>query len=341
MRKQMLAVAFGPPTMAAACEGLVRIRELADCVELRLDLFEEPFDLEVLLRERGSLPVVATLRSQAEGGRSRLSADERLAVLLRAAELGAEYVDLEWDAAAPEAQRVVRNAGAQVIISRHDFARMPPGLADEWWPQLEELGADVVKVVGTCRDARDAWIVLHTLQQATRPTIAIGMGEAGLSTRVLALRSEACLLTYAALEDGTGTAPGQISITDMREMYRADRLGPTSRVYALLGPHLERDRLREYNAWFAADAVDAVAVPLLTSADAAAIVSEFRALPVSGWHIHGADLQGDVLGALDDLGPVAQRQSKANAIVRRPDGALVGHWVESPREQYELWRASS
>ena len=55
----------------------------------------------------------------------------------------------------------------------------------------------------------------------------------------------------------------------------------------------------------------------------------------------GGKLQGDVVGALDDLGPVAARQGKANAIVRQPDGALVGHWVESPREQYELWRAAA
>ena len=74
----MLAVAFGPPTMAEACAGLARIREQADCVELRLDLFDEPFDLSVLLRERGSLPVVATLRPTYEGGRCTLAAEQRL-----------------------------------------------------------------------------------------------------------------------------------------------------------------------------------------------------------------------------------------------------------------------
>src|ERR1051326_2390177 len=60
MRTRMRGVAFGPPTRAAACAGLQRIREVADCVELRLDLFEEPFDLPTLLRERGDMPVVAT-----------------------------------------------------------------------------------------------------------------------------------------------------------------------------------------------------------------------------------------------------------------------------------------
>ena len=79
---RMVAVAFGPPTMAEACAGLSRIRDVADCVEMRLDLFEEPFELEVLLRERGSLPVVATLRPPEQGGRCPLPPDERLEVLL-------------------------------------------------------------------------------------------------------------------------------------------------------------------------------------------------------------------------------------------------------------------
>ena len=101
----MLAVAFGPSTMAEALAGLPRIREAADCIELRLDLFEEPFDLPALLEACGDLSVVATLRPPDEGGKSPLSAVERLEVLLAAARLGAQYVDLEWNAASPSAVR--------------------------------------------------------------------------------------------------------------------------------------------------------------------------------------------------------------------------------------------
>lgn len=337
----MLAVAFGPPTMAAACAGLSRIREVADCVELRLDLFEAEFDLPTLLRERGSLPLVATVRPPEEGGRSPLAREERLKVLVQAAELGAEYVDLEWDAAVPAAMDAVHAAGAQVIVSRHDFARMPDGFADRWWSELADLGADVVKVVGTCREARDSLEVLRVFARASRPTIAIGMGEAGLPTRVLALLSNECLLTYAALGDDSGTAPGQVSVADMRDVYHAARLGSGTRVYGLLGPHVERDRLAEYNAWFADDGVDAVSVPFAAVAAAAQTISAFRELPVDGWHLHGSELQRDALSALDSLSPEAARQAKVNAVVRRRDASLEGHWVESPREQYELWRSAS
>jgi shikimate 5-dehydrogenase len=132
-----------------------------------------------------------------------------------------------------------------------------------------------------------------------------------------------------------------LSLADMRDLYRADRLGPQTHVFGLLGPHAEPERLREYNAWFAADQVAGVAVPFTAHADAAGIVRAFADLPVSGWHVHGGDLQAEVLAVLDDLAPTATRQGKANGVVRRADGALVGHWVESPREQYELWRGAA
>ena len=342
-RMRMLAVAFGPSTMAEALAGLECIREQADCVELRLDYFQESFDLAALLRARASLPGVVTLRPTNQGGRSTLPVDQRLNVLIKAAELGAEYVDLEHDVTTPQALSAIRAAGAQVIVSRHDVEHMPTKLAEEWWPHLADLGADVVKVVGSANDVRDTLEVFRTFNRANRPTIAIAMGEAGLITRVLALRSECCLLTYAALGDGIGgTAPGQLTIKDMRDIYRADRLQSTTRIYGLLGPHVETDRLVEYNAWFSRDGADAVAVPFKVDHHAGEIVEAFRELPVAGWHIHGRELQLDVLTSVDDMSGNAPRVGRVNAIVRRPsDGALLGYWVESPREQYELWLAHS
>ncbi|GEM_PF-501808 len=334
-RSRMIAVAFGPRTMAEALAGLARIAAEADIAELRLDLFAEPFDLPTLLRTR-TCPVVATLRPRDQGGRSTAPADERFRTLLRAAELGAEYVDLEWDAAIPERVAALGAAGAQVVISRHDFATMPADFVDGWWPELAARGATVVKLVGTARDPRDCLSVFRVLRQAERPTVAIAMGEAGLPTRILALREPQCFLTYAALEDGQQVAPGQVSIRDMHSIYQARRLGPGTAAYGLLGPHPETERAAQYNAWFAAEGVNAVAVPFVAREAAAEIVAAFRELPIAGWHIHGEALQRAVLAALDELAPRAAHQGKVNAIVAH-GGALRGDWVESPEQQYALW----
>jgi 3-dehydroquinate dehydratase type I len=331
----MLAVAVGPPNMDSARRQLPRIAAEADCLELRLDLMVGGYDLPELLQARGDVPVVVTLRPPDQGGQCALPAPERQKVLVRAAELGAEYIDLEYDALTPEALVELHARGARVIVSRHDFSGMPTGLAEDWWPRLADLGADVVKVVGTAHEVRDCLGVFKALARADRPTIAIAMGDAGQMSRVLALRAPQCLLTYAAYSADSGTAPGQLTIGEMRSTYGVERIGAATRVFGLLGPHTESDRLRDYNGWFADDRVDAVAVPFLAQAAAAEIVAAYRELPVSGWHVHGQALQADIVRALDT---VHSSNGRVNAVVRSSDGALHGSWVESPREQYTVWR---
>ena len=103
-----------------------------------------------------------------------------------------------------------------------------------------------------------------------------------------------------------------------------------------------RERLRRVQRLVRrATACDGVAVPFLADDDAPGIVAAFRELPVSGWHVHGAELQTDGRpGAgrsrIERRAPgQGQRHRRAPA-----DGALVGHWVESPAEQYDLWRSA-
>ena len=332
----LLAVAFGPSSEAQALAELPRVAADAELIELRLDAFRDPFDLSALLNARGSTPVVVTLRPTDQGGASVLSAPERVQVLLHAAELGAEYVDLEWDAATPSALAALHGAGAKVIVSRHDFDSMPAELADGWWADLAGLAADVVKVVGMARDVRDCLPVVRALRHTDRPTVAMAMGLPGLPSRILALREPSCFLTYAAADGLPGTAPGQLTLSEMRQVYHAHRIGPTTAVYGLLGPHPEPERAAEYNAWFSSSALDAIAVPFPASARAAEILQAYRALPVAGWHIHGEPLQREALSALDDLDAKARAQDKVNAVVARAN-ALCGTWVESPREQFEFW----
>jgi len=198
-----LAVALPSP------DGLARAAAAgADLVELRLDLFDGRHDPGRVIDER-PLPVIATLRPPREGGRYDGPDAERLRLLLALARRGAEYVDLEWDAATPVALDDLRGAGARVIVSRHAFDRMPDLVG--WAEEIAGLGPDVVKVVGTAREAHECAPALRALARAARPTIAIAMGEAGLATRVLALR-------YVEAVDSTEVA-ARLGVS-MGEYYR-------------------------------------------------------------------------------------------------------------------------
>ena len=67
--------------------------------------------------------------------------------------------------------------------------------------------------------------------------------------------------------------------------------------------------------------------------------------PVLEWntHLNTAVLAGGT-GPLPATRVTAMVQAAVfdavNGIARRPDGRLVGHWVESPSEQYALWRGN-
>lgn len=333
-RRRMIGVSLGAKTMDEALAALPRIAAEADIAEIRLDYFEETYDLPRLLRDR-PLPVIVTNRPSREGGRCMLPEDERLAVLRQAAALGAEYVDVEWDAAAPAILEPMKAAGTQILVSRHSFAEMPADFVD-WADQMVERGADVVKIVGMARDARDCVPVFQTFQRADHPTVAIAMGEAGLPSRVLALRYDTCFLTYATLGRGERVAPGQLPIADMHRIYRAGYLLPTTAIYGVLGDTDAADDVAAYNEAFAEAEIDAVAVPVLSGRDIGEIIRAYRELPVAGWQIHGDAAQRAGRAVADEISPRARRQGKVNCLTVRADHTL-GDWAETLDETLAVW----
>ncbi len=337
----LIGVAVGPKTMAQALELVPRAESQADIVELRLDAFDEPYELATLIEAAGACPLIATLRPVGQGGRSTLPVEERLAQLVRAVELGAAFVDLEWDAASRAAIEAIHRAGGELLISYHDFAAVPANLIEGWARRLDALGADIVKVAGAARDVRDCLPILDLLHARTAPTVAMAMGAAGLPTRILALREPACFLTYAALDGAAPTAPGQIGISELRSVYRAERIGAETAAYGLLGSQIGPRLAGRYNEWFAEADVDAVALPFVSSAETAdRVVTAYRRLPIAGWSIADEAAQRQVVGALDVLQPAARELGRVNAITLR-DQMLVGDWVEAPEAELELWTGRS
>ncbi len=264
-----LAIAIAASDTAAALAAMQQAAGRADLAELRLDLMRE-FDLPALLADR-PLPVIVTCRPPREGGRWQGSEAERLDLLRQAAALGADYVDLEWDAAGEIAD--LDRSRTQVILSRHDFAAMPADLA----AQAERLwlaGADVVKLVGMAQRLADCAPVLHLLAEATRPTIAIAMGPHGLLSRLLAFRHRHALLSFAAPDppagagETAGTAPGQITLSAMREVYRVQALTRRTHLLGLLAGDANTSPLVvQGNRWLDRQGLDAVLLPLQPAPD--------------------------------------------------------------------------
>ena len=235
----------------------------ADMVELRLDYLARP-DVAGALADRRQ-PVVVTCRPTWEGGRFGGSEEERRRLLTDAIELGADYVDVE--ARATFASDLIRvRDGRGIVLSFHAFDALPDDL-DARYRDMRATGAEVVKIVAAVRSLGDS-LRLASLGDPDGLRVVIGMGAAGVPSRVLAARFGSCW-TYA----GDGVAPGQIDLGRMRDEFRFHQISARTEVYGVLGAPVGHSvSPAMHNAGFRAAGIDAVYLPL-----EARDVDDFRA----------------------------------------------------------------
>jgi 3-dehydroquinate dehydratase / shikimate dehydrogenase len=268
----LLCVTVTAPSTAE----LRRQRDLetsADLVELRLDSVSDP-DVAAALEGRRT-PVIVTCRARWEGGGFDGTEEERKAILQRALELGADYVDVEWRARFDDL--VARNA-SRIVLSSHDFDGMPADLAGQS-RAMRATGAAVIKIAGKARRLSDCLALLdlsRTFADNER-SVLIAMGEAGLPTRILAQRFGSAW-TYA----GGVRDIGQVSARRLLEQFRFRSVNAHTDVYGLVGlPVAHSVSPAMHNAAFTACGIDAVYLPL-PAADADDFVAFARAFGMKG-----------------------------------------------------------
>ena len=318
----MIGVSLAPDSTDDAIAALRAVSEQADIAELRLDLMPE-YDLPRILADR-PCPVIVTNRAEREGGEYRGSEEERVRPLLEAISLGAEFVDIEYDAV----HLIDDRRQTQLIVSHHNFSAMPADLG-RLHSDLSAKGADVVKTAGMANSVLDSLNVLEALDESPMPAIVIAMGEYGLISRILSLRYESCVLTYASLDQDEAVAPGQLSVADMKDVYHAQRIGPETKVFGVIDSAQPPDALiRSLNNETRISGVDGVWAPFTIPPDgdvsAAEVIAAYRRLDVRGYLVEEA-LQSRVSDALDEVDS-SHPENRVNVITRRDDGSLVGSW---------------
>lgn len=252
----------------------------AKLVEWRVDLIAEEAGLiERLIRE-SPLPCIVTCRPASEGGEYEGSEMERIALLEHIGLHGRpRYVDVELAAYARSAnvrQKVrlavrhpdqLREMVTGLILSSHDFSGRPADLTKRVLAMVEDEACEVVKVAWMARSVRDNLEAFDILSARHKPTIAICMGPFGLMSRVLAPKFGG-LVTFASMARGGETAPGQVSIEELRGLYRFDAIDARTKVYGVVGWPVEHSQSpRLHNALFAEAGFNGVYVPLPVPAE--------------------------------------------------------------------------
>lgn len=206
-----------------------------DLLEWRMDYFSGVSDQDDViallgdLREAGGdLPLIATLRSEREGGQATGLTPAAAVELLEAVCCSgvADFIDVELGTAPADRRRLIdaAHAGrAQVIGSFHDFAATPDR-ADMLakFAEAAACGADVAKVAVMPRSPEDVLTLLQATLLAQRdvgiPLISMAMGPIGAVSRVVGWVFGSSV-TFAA---GQGpSAPGQLPVADLKRALAA------------------------------------------------------------------------------------------------------------------------
>ncbi len=293
-------------------------------VELRLDWLRSGAErvrfLAWLKKNRfRDTTFLVTCRRREGGGKLDGGVDHELHWLIQAREAGCQWCDVAVETLRKLPGQSIREypVPQRVMLSFHDFARTPD-LPRTVSPPANG-GVDAVKIAAEARTIRDS-IRLLRLARRSKNFIAAPMGEIGLPARILALR-EGSALAYAPV--AAATAPGQVSLHDMKNLYRAHALTRRTRVYGVIGDpvgHSLSPLL--HNTGFVARHVDAVYLPFLVRdlRDFLKAVPEFG---IRGFSVTIPHKQS-ILKYLKECDPLAAEIGAVNTVVVRRDGSLFG-----------------
>jgi 3-dehydroquinate dehydratase/shikimate dehydrogenase len=273
---------------------------------------------------------IGTCRRKSHGGNFAESLAEEFEILVRAARAGCKIVDLEVESAeeASPAQfekfrAALQGAGATLLMSFHDFSRTR-GLEDVA-DHIASFEPDIVKIVSKAQTLADNLAVLRLLEDRTAKArfVAIAMGEEGLVSRVLGPRAGSAF-TFASLEDGSETAPGQVSAHTLRSLYRINKINTNTLIFGVAGnPVAHSLSPLMHNTAFRHQGVNAVLLPLKVRAlsDLLALAIE---LPLCGVAVT-MPLKQEVLPHLAHADPLTKKIGACNTLRVAVDGKLYGY----------------
>ena len=214
----MICVPIVEDNIRDALRSAERALEVADIVEFRVDYFRDIREEDIV--EMAKYPSIVTIRAHWEGGRYRGSYDRRIGLFKVAIENNVKYIDVELREKRNRELVDFRDdtgSKTEVIISYHDFEETPPynTLRDMVNRELE-IG-DIGKFATMVKSKKDILNILGVTQEFEGRVIGIGMGEMGKLTRILGTYFGS-ILTFASME-GKSSAPGQIDVKRLREIY--------------------------------------------------------------------------------------------------------------------------
>jgi len=195
-----------------------------DLIEIRLDYASDRIDTR-LIRCATDAPLIATYRTNGRSACSIAPEKDQMGVILEACEVGFQYTDAELSTPnLTELAEQVHDRGSVLIVSHHDHQGTPSKeVMEETLNLSRAVGGDICKIVGTANAYEDNLTYLDFVRR-NPGTVSFGMGRLGIPSRLLSPFFGGAF-TYASTIKGEESAPGQLTLEEMREIYTLMRVG--------------------------------------------------------------------------------------------------------------------
>ena len=341
--KTEVCIPITAETAEEAIKDMKQAEKLADLVELRIDFIKsiDENKLEKLLKNKKK-KVIVTCRPKSLCGNFDGNEKSRINLLKGAVELNADCIDIEIESSNKDIKNIVGNKKNTKIILSHHNLKETPSLKElnSKYNEIKKLSPDLIKIVTNANSINDNFTIFELLK-GKNDLIAFCMGIRGQISRILAPKYGS-RMTFASLKKGKESAPGQITIEEMKNVYNIGLVNNETKVVGVIGEFAENSMSKYmHNANFRQKKLNFVYMPLKAKKEELReFINNLRKFSFAGASVT-IPHKVEVMKHVDKIDETAKQIGAVNTVVNS-SGKLIGYntdyygAVEALKEKIKL-----
>ncbi|MEK6946472.1 MAG: 3-phosphoshikimate 1-carboxyvinyltransferase [Nanoarchaeota archaeon] len=298
--------------------------ESADLTELRLDFIKNIDENKIKeLMNNKKQKIIVTCRPVQFGGLFKGNEKERIALLNKAIELKADFVDVEFGSEI--ATDIIKNKkSSKIIISHHDFKETPSlEKLESIYSQINKLNPDFVKIVTAANSINDNFIIFNLLKGKNN-LVSFCMDQKGEISRILASKFGS-VITYCSLGKNKESASGQITLEEMNKLYHIDLINKETNVIGIIGEFAENSMSKYmHNPNFVKNSINFVYVPFkVAPSELKEFMENFKSFNFKGAAVTIPHKE-NIINLIHNVDETADEIGAVNTLVR-DNGKIIGY----------------
>ena len=311
----------------AALEQAEAAQEYANVIEFRADYIQD-LELSDIEKFKNAIkrPVIFTCRPEYEKGHFSGTEKEREKFIEKALDSGYEYVDVEYKSDFYQ-EIISKTQNSRIILSYHNFDRTPS--YNELQKLLDKMRAyppHLIKIITTANTINDNFNIFQLLEDnQEKDIISFCMGVYGIISRALS-RKFGSYLSFAALNEESKSAQGQINVKEMMRIYNFSGINSKTKVLGVAGEFAENSKSKYlHNPVFQSLNKNYVYLPFKVEPgdDLKQFMSNFRDYEFAGMAVTIPHKE-KIMKYMDEVDDTAEAIGAVNTVVRQ-NNKLIGY----------------